>query len=815
MPVSFFYHRIRMGFFNVVFSIMRKIICLVFIFLGFHTKAQYNVKFVLNENTAIVHDSIFITGTFNHWDSTSNSKYLMRPVGNRQYAITLNLPAGETKYKFHRGSWFTVEKELDGGEVFDRVIRINSDSAFSTTVDCWRDQLLVDKKLRLQRETTDTGRVKLLDALARNYGFFSEFFNIDSAQHYARETLKLYQQISASDETQQWEDLGSSREVLANLFSSLGNYPRALELRFENLRIAETRNDPFHLADAYRSISNTYISIKDYRNALKYAKLGYSVLKLVPPGTETYGHMKWLSDYQLATCFYGLNELDSALNYVSQPVNGNILNTTVGMAFKCFLLGDIYSSKNQPDSAFNNYRRAIDYNSNFGSAVVYGSSLLGISKLFRSTGRVDSAIAYARAAMSAYENNLSNLQSWGENKDAYVTEVVSALSEMYREKNQPDSAYKYLRLATVLKDSLYNNEKLRQFQILGFNEAARVQQLEQQERITAERYRNRIKMYGLIGGLIAFLIIAFVLYRNNRQKQQSNQKLTEQKDKLEETLQELKSTQAQLIQSEKMASLGELTAGIAHEIQNPLNFVNNFSEVNKEMVDELQTELKLGNIREALAISGDIRDNSEKINQHGRRADSIVKGMLQHTRTSTGQKELTDINTLCDEYFRLAYHGLRAKDKSFNATLKAEFESNLRPVSIVSQDIGRVILNLLNNAFYACTERSRSAVNEKSKQHIPDYEPTVTLSTRNIGKAVEINVKDNGNGIPPDLSDKIFQPFFTTKPTGHGTGLGLSLSYDIIKAHGGNLTVSSSPGRETVFTIILPANTNGYENFGS
>ncbi|WP_336517146.1 ATP-binding protein [Pollutibacter soli] len=774
---------------------MRKFLFLLCLFPALYATSQYKVRFILNENTAIPHDSIYITGTFNNWDSTANNKYLMQPLGNRQYGITLDLPAGDMRYKFHRGSWLSVEKELDGNEVFDRNVKINSDTTLTARVDNWRDQLFVDKKLKLQRETSDTGRVKLLDAIARNYGFFSEFFNIDSAQYYAQETLKLYQEISASDETSLWEDLGSSREVLANLFSSLGNYPRALELRFENLRVAEKRNDPLYLADAFRSISNTYLSIKDYPNALRYARLSYTTLKSLPPDTEAYQHMKWLSDYQLAECFYGLNDLDSSLFYISQPVNGNLLTATSGMAFKSLLLGDIYRSKNQPDSAFRNYRNAIFYNASVYSAVVNGMSLLGISKLFRNAGQPDSAIAYARSAFSVYENNLSNLQSWGENKDAYVAEVVFTLSEMYKAGGQPDSAYKYLQMATVLKDSLYNNEKLRQFQVLDFNETARVQQLEQQERITAERYRNRIKIYGLIGGLVAFLVIAFVLYRNNRQKQQSNQELTEQKGKLEETLQELKSTQAQLIQSEKMAGLGELTAGIAHEIQNPLNFVNNFSEVNIEMVDELQAELRSGNMEEALAISNDIKDNSLKINHHGRRADSIVKGMLQHTRISTGQKELTDINTLCDEYFRLAYHGLRAKDKSFNATLKAEFENNLQLVNIVPQDIGRVILNLLNNAFYS--------VNVKSRQHIPGYEPTVTLSTKNTGKGVEIIVKDNGNGIPDDLIDKIFQPFFTTKPTGQGTGLGLSLSYDIVKAHGGDIKVRSTEALGTEFTVIL------------
>lgn len=267
---------------------------------------------------------------------------------------------------------------------------------------------------------------------------------------------------------------------------------------------------------------------------------------------------------------------------------------------------------------------------------------------------------------------------------------------------------------------------------------------------------------------------------------------------LQESLEELKAAQQQLIQSEKMASLGELTAGIAHEIQNPLNFVNNFSEVSKELLDEMKTELDLGNITDAKEIAGDVIRNLEKILHHGKRADGIVKGMLQHSRSSSSQKELTDINALADEYLRLAYHGLRAKDKTFNAATKTDYDDSVGLIKVIPQDIGRVILNLITNAFYVVTE--------KNKQQPEKYEPVVEVITKKIDGRIEIIVKDNGNGIPDSIKEKIFQPFFTTKPTGQGTGLGLSLSYDIVKAHGGELRVETKEGRGSEFIISLPVN---------
>jgi signal transduction histidine kinase len=306
--------------------------------------------------------------------------------------------------------------------------------------------------------------------------------------------------------------------------------------------------------------------------------------------------------------------------------------------------------------------------------------------------------------------------------------------------------------------------------------------------------------YCLYGLLLVSVAIAVHRYQKQKviraEREKAQKKELAQAKEIETAYHQLKETQAQLIQSEKMASLGELTAGIAHEIQNPLNFVNNFSDVNSELVDELKAELTTGNTQSAIQIADSIKDNEQKIKHHGKRADSIVKGMLQHSRTSTGQKEPTDINALADEYFRLGYHGFRAKDKSFIATLKTDFDQNIGPINIVPQDIGRVLLNLYNNAFYA--------MSEKKKHALDGYEPTVKVTTKKLNGKVVISVKDNGDGIPQKVIDKIFQPFFTTKPSGQGTGLGLSMSYDITKAHGGQLAVHTKEGEYAEFLVELP-----------
>ena len=328
-------------------------------------------------------------------------------------------------------------------------------------------------------------------------------------------------------------------------------------------------------------------------------------------------------------------------------------------------------------------------------------------------------------------------------------------------------------------------KNLAEFQKLTYGEQLRLQNLEKEKVI----YRNKVRTSFMLAGIGVLLLLAILFYINNTQKNKANKEI-------EKAYHDLKSTQQQLIHSEKMASLGELTAGIAHEIQNPLNFVNNFSEVNKELIDEMNEEIKKGNIEEVRIIANDIKENEEKINHHGKRADAIVKGMLQHSQSSTGAKQATDINKLADEYLRLAYHGLRAKDKELNVKIETAFSKTIGEINIVPQDMGRVLLNLYNNAFYA--------TNEKSKNKNEKYEPLVSVSTKIDKGKILISVKDNGDGIPEKIVDKIFQPFFTTKPTGQGTGLGLSLSYDLVKAHGGELKVETKQGEGTVFIVQFP-----------
>ena len=472
-----------------------------------------------------------------------------------------------------------------------------------------------------------------------------------------------------------------------------------------------------------------------------------------------------------------------------------------------------------PDSAIMFFKMSLKKAEEVGFTRI-GNTYLNLAAAYARKKMLDSAIFYAhksiainqehnyyRSLVSSY-NSISAFYSWQKNADsslfyaykaldiARISHIRSGLNGAYKNlslsyalTNKTDSAYKYERLSNQLNDSLKNVriDNLTKYQNVAFNEQLRLKKLDEER--TA--YANKMSMLGLIALLTGILVVALILYRNNRQKQKAN-------TVLESTLNNLKSTQAQLIQLEKMASLGELTAGIAHEIQNPLNFVNNFSELNTELIGEMKEALSKGNMEEAKTISNDIEENERKIIFHGKRADVIVKGMLQHSSSGNGIKEPTDINALTDEYLRLAYHGLRAKDKLFNATMKTDFDETFGNINIIPQDMGRVILNVITNAFYA--------VNEKSKQNIAGYEPTVEVSTKKDGNSVFVSVKDNGSGIPQKALDKIFQPFFTTKPTGQGTGLGLSMSYDIVKAHGGELKVESKEGAGSEFIIALPVN---------
>ena len=411
----------------------------------------------------------------------------------------------------------------------------------------------------------------------------------------------------------------------------------------------------------------------------------------------------------------------------------------------------------------------------------------------------------AAEAIDLLEEEIGKVRKLNLNK--ILVKEIQLLALAYHQSGNIGEAYRYTQEAYLLLQDIINKENENRF--IGYETEKKIQENEKTILLldAQNKSNKKIKLY-LIGivsmlGLLAAGLAVF--YRNKRK---TNRELSLKNERLAFTLQKLQATQTQLIQSEKMASLGELTAGIAHEIQNPLNFVNNFSELNQELATELVEEADKGNTDLVKQIAADIKGNAEKINHHGKRADAIVKGMLQHSRSSSGQKEMTDINALCDEYLRLAYHGWRAKDHSFNAKFETRFGESVRKINVIPQDLGRVILNLINNAFFAVNERAKAP--QPPKGGVP-YEPTVTVSTslsphpgRGVGGEVIIRITDNGTGIPKSVVEKIFQPFFTTKPTGQGTGLGLSLSYDIVKAHGGEIKVESEEGKGTVFIIELP-----------
>lgn len=564
-----------------------------------------------------------------------------------------------------------------------------------------------------------------------------------------------------------------------------GNYIKALECHYKAIELAEKSGNQSAIGQAYNQLGHIYKDREEFDRAIEL----YQRARIASDAGRSEMPKIW-PPMNLGGVYLGTGKYDSSL-YYSQMAYRRMLqsSTDIWKQYLPYILGNIataHSKLKKEKEAQDTFHLALSIVSQPGYNHLRQKQLLysRVAEYFRERGREDSCLYYAKAAIAAVENTVF----------AYLsTKPARMLSELY-EKTNADSAVKYLKLFLKTNEVINSTRVTQQMQMLSFEESQRQLELEQERK----DYRARVQIYLLLGGLAVVLLFAGFMLRNNKQKQKANLQLQQQKKELEATLEQLSSTQKQLVHAEKMASLGELTAGIAHEIQNPLNFVNNFSDLNKELAEELKQELATGNWQQAAEIADDIIANEEKINHHGKRADGIVKGMLQHSRSSSGQKEPADLNALCDEYLRLAYHGLRAKDKSFNATFRADLDPALGPVSVLPQDLGRVILNLINNAFYA--------VNERKKKEPDGYEPEVRVTTKKTGNAVEIRISDNGTGIPKSVIDKIFQPFFTTKPTGEGTGLGLSLSYDIVtKGHGGTLQVASEEGRFTEFIIQLPA----------
>ncbi|MGG9962200.1 sensor histidine kinase [Ferruginibacter sp. SUN106] len=565
---------------------------------------------------------------------------------------------------------------------------------------------------------------------------------------------------------------------------SKGDNISGLEYFFKGIPLAEKAKDKRRISSLYFDISLVYSGFKNYKAEYDYTIKGGENL----PDQSSLLYNFMLIQYQNNLCGYYLdiNKADSALYYarLGTETSGKIGIGMYDMASIC-LTGAAYALANDTANADSAFTKAL--------TILPNVKLSSLRSLFYDTyikylikvSRLQQAELFCRQFI-----NLGNTS----NSNAIRLMAVVYMQQLFDALHQTDSAYYYSRQESKINAAIFSEGNINRLQALSFHEKLRnIEAIEEQ---TA--YKNQMKEYILAVCLFFFIVIGIFLYRNNRQKHNANMLLQEQKQKVENTLNELKSTQSQLIQSEKMASLGELTAGIAHEIQNPLNFVNNFSEVSNELIDEMKEELSKGNYDDAKDIADDVKQNLEKINHHGKRADAIVKGMLQHSQSSSGKKEPTDINKLADEYLRLAYHGLRAKDNSFNATLKTDFDETIGNVNIIPQDMGRVLLNLITNAFYAVQEKSGL------KDLTSLYEPAVSINTKRAGDKVLISVTDNGNGIAKNIVDKIFQPFFTTKPTGQGTGLGLSLAYDIVKAHGGELIADTTEGNGTTFTIKLP-----------
>ena len=568
---------------------------------------------------------------------------------------------------------------------------------------------------------------------------------------------------------------------LGNVYLVTGNYPKALTYFLSALKIDEQIGNHRGVVRTLTNIGTAYASAGDYRKAITYHLQGLAASK------NTHDQRGILiATLDAGDVYEKLNILDSALWYTRRAVPLSIAYKDVDLIGVVYNnLGNIYSKKKQLDTALYYYRKGMPLLKQAADDDGWSETSIGMAKIFQEKRQPDSALYYARQSIAA---------GWRGGFTDKVLDASTFLTGYFEKQGRLDSAFRYQQVLIAAKDSLYSQEKTKAFQNLSFAERQRQQEIQEAE----IAYKTSVRYYLLLGVIVLFVVMSVVFWRNSNQRKKANKLLHRQKVEIEKAMSQLKLTQNQLIQSEKMASLGELTAGIAHEIQNPLNFVNNFSEVNTELIDELQTERNKASrdFKNEDDILNDIKENEKKINMHGKRADFIVKGMLEHSRSGSGERQSTNINILAEEFFKLSYQGLRAKDKAFNSELTTHLDPNLPKANVVQQDIGRVLLNLFNNAFYA--------VNQKAKTTGYDYKPEVILTTLRENGSLLIKVKDNGVGIPDAIREKILQPFFTTKPTGEGTGLGLSLSYEIVKAHGGEINVNTLEGEFTEFVIQLP-----------
>jgi two-component system, NtrC family, sensor kinase len=608
----------------------------------------------------------------------------------------------------------------------------------------------------------------------------------------------------------------------------MGNYGDALESHVKTLQIGRQINNNELITQALMGNGFDYMLVKNYSEALKNQREALEIFTAIKDSVGI-GNVY----YDMGVTHIWSGNLDEALVNHTKGLEIRKKLTNYGdIANSNIFISDIYRKQGKYAEALSSSLEAVKYAELFGESGYIISSYTAVAEISMKMAAYEKAYEYYNKAL---------LVSRKIKNPKYEAQALKGIAEIYLLQNKTNKGiallneaadvapakdyktrkiiFKDLSAACIkindyknayenevkynqMSDSLTAAEKIEK--ITGITNQLEFENKQALQKVNTDKIlsvnQSEIKRQKLvknisIAGLLLGLVFSIIFYMRFKEKKKLN-------DALELTLSNLKSAQFQLVQSEKMASLGELTAGISHEIQNPLNFVTNFSEVNKDLIAEMKGEIQKGNIKEALEISADIESNEEKIIFHGKRADAIVKGMLHHSRNSSGTKEPTDINTLADEFLRLSYHGLRAKDKAFNAKFEMDFDASIGKINVVPQDIGRVILNLINNAFYAVDKKKKQLAASAEGEVL--YDPTVTISTKKKGNKVEVKVKDNGNGIPKEALDKIFQPFFTTKPSGEGTGLGLSLSYDIVKAHGGELKVETKENEGTEFIILLP-----------
>ncbi len=657
-----------------------------------------------------------------------------------------------------------------------------------------QEQKRADSLTYIYQQNTLTGiaKLELLSDLS-----FNELKDFKKGLQYADELISL------SEQTGNDKYLRIGYFLKGTKKRSLSQLDEALEAYFKSAEIARKIHHLKGEGEAYSAIADIYTIDNNAANAKTY--YNKAIVTLRKAGLRSQEDSIALASVLLnaGDALRRVKNYDSALFYLnSAKLIFDKVNYLSGKGYSSGNIGMVYASIGKNDLAEKNINEAIRIlgkNQDYYPICDYLVSMAGV---YLDKGDTSTALSYTSKSLRLAEQYGLKEQ---------IRDANLELSKLYEHTGNTNEALKYYKRYITYRDSINNHD----VELNMANQRYDYEMSQKQIEVNAlnKQKQNEKKLtlsLGIILGLT--IIILAILFKNNQNKQKAykilnlqKQETDREKAKAEDTLSELQQTQKQLIQTAKMASLGELTAGIAHEIQNPLNFINNFSEVSVELLNELRegkmNKSSASDNAETDGIISDLADNLKKINDHGKRADAIVKGMLQHSRANTGKKEPTDINALADECLRLSYHGLRAKDKEFNANFTTDLDESIGNIEVVPQDIGRVLMNLYNNAFYS--------VNEKKKQRNSAFEPLVSVTTKKIDNKIELSIKDNGMGIPQKVLDKIFQPFFTTKPTGQGTGLGLSLSYDIIKAHGGEIKVDTEEGTFAEFIIRLPIGSNG------